>query len=76
MNVSLPESLKSFIDEQVAGRGYGASSEYIRDLVRADQDRQGLRRLLLEGASSPVVATADEAYFSGLRDRLRGAKAR
>ncbi|MCG5479428.1 MAG: type II toxin-antitoxin system ParD family antitoxin, partial [Ensifer alkalisoli] len=31
MNISLPDHLKSFVDEQVAGRGYGTSSEYIRE---------------------------------------------
>ncbi len=51
MNVSLPDSLKSFVDEQVARRGYATGSEYVRELIRIDQDRQRLRGLLLEGAS-------------------------
>jgi antitoxin ParD1/3/4 len=68
--------LKSFVDEQVAGRGYGTSSEYVRELIRADQDRQTLRKLLLDGAASPATAAADETYFSGLRDRIRPAKSR
>jgi antitoxin ParD1/3/4 len=76
MNISLPDSLKSFVDEQVAGRGYGTSSEYVRELIRADQDRQALRKLLLDGAASPATAAADETYFSGLRDRIRPAKSR
>jgi antitoxin ParD1/3/4 len=33
MNVSLPESLKSFMDERVTVRGYDTSSEYVRDLI-------------------------------------------
>lgn len=74
MNISLPESLKDFVDEQVADRGYGTSSEYVRALIRADQERQSLRKLLLEGAESPTVATVDEAYFRGLRKRARRAK--
>jgi antitoxin ParD1/3/4 len=74
MNISLPEALKSFVDEQVAGRGYGTSSEYVRELIRADQDRQRLRKLLLDGAASPATAAADEAYFAGLRSRVRRAK--
>ena len=44
MNVSLPASLKSFVDEQVTGRGYGTCSEYVRALIRQDHDRQHLRR--------------------------------
>jgi antitoxin ParD1/3/4 len=74
MNISLPDSLKSFVDEQVTGRGYGTSSEYVRELIRADQDRQRLRALLLDGAAAPVVATADDSYFNGLRKRVRRAK--
>lgn len=73
MNISLPDSLKSFVDEQVAGRGYGTSSEYVRELIRADRDRQRLRTLLLDGAASQVVATADDNYFNGLRERVRRA---
>jgi antitoxin ParD1/3/4 len=76
MNISLPENLKSFVDEQVAGGGYGTSSEYVRELIRKDQDREHLRRLLLDGASSPATTPADAAYFGGLRERarLRGEK--
>ena len=71
MNISLPETLKSFVDEQVAGRGYGTSSEYVRELIRKDQDRQRLRRLLLEGAESPSGPMADADYFDALRSRIR-----
>ena len=72
MNISLPDYLKSFVDEQVAGRDYGSSSEYIRELIRRDHDRLTLRRLLLDGASSAQTEPPDAAYFSGLRDRVRG----
>lgn len=71
MNISLPDSLKSFVDEQVASRGYGTSSEYVRELIRRDQDRMRLRSLLLEGASSAPTAAADGAYFDALRERVR-----
>lgn len=71
MNISLPDSLKSFVDEQVASRGYGTSSEYVRELIRKDQDRQQLRALLLEGGGSAPGAPADTAYFDALRERVR-----
>jgi antitoxin ParD1/3/4 len=71
MNISLPDSLKSFVDEQVATRGYGTSSEYLRELIRRDQDRARLRALLLEGATSPTGAPADKAYFDSLQARVR-----
>ena len=67
MNVSLSEALKDFVEDQVSARGYSTSSEYVRDLIRKDQDRQRLRALLLEGAASPQAVTADAGYFDTLR---------
>ncbi|WP_342593237.1 type II toxin-antitoxin system ParD family antitoxin [Ramlibacter agri] len=75
MNVSLPEGMKEFVDQQVAERGYGTSSEYIRDLIRREQDRLQLRNLILEGATAPRTGEADAVYFDGLRDRVRGKSA-
>jgi antitoxin ParD1/3/4 len=73
MNVSLPQALKSFVDEQVSERGYGTSSEYVRELIRKDQDRQRLRGLLLAGAASAPAAPVDVAFFDSLRLRVRQA---
>lgn len=73
MNISLPDTLKSFVDEQVSQRGYGTNSEYVRELIRRDQVRLQLRNLLLAGASSAPTAPVNEAYFKGLRERIRGA---
>ncbi|NDZ14889.1 hypothetical protein C7T35_04750 [Variovorax sp. WS11] len=73
MNVSLPEAMKSFVDEQVVERGYGTSSEYVRELIRKDQQRLQLRSLLLQGGLSAPAAAADDAYFDGLRKRVRDA---
>ena len=64
------QALKSFVDEQVNSRGYGTSSEYVRELIRKDQERLHLRGLLLAGASSKPAAPADGAYFKSLRDRV------
>ncbi|WP_324474871.1 MULTISPECIES: type II toxin-antitoxin system ParD family antitoxin [unclassified Novosphingobium] len=75
MNISLPEALKSFVDLQVDERGYGTSSEYVRELIRRDQDRQRLRALMLEGLETPGSTAADESYFAGLREKVRRAAA-
>lgn len=73
MNISLPEALKTFVDEQVKQRGYGTSSEYVRELIRRDQDRTHLRGLLLAGASSSPGEPADQAYFARLRTGIHDA---
>jgi antitoxin ParD1/3/4 len=71
MNISLPEGLKAFVDQRVAEGGYGTSSEYIRELLCKEQDRHRLRDLLLEGAGSPIVGEADDAFFAELRAGLQ-----
>jgi len=74
MNISLPDELRDLVEEQVK-RGYGTSSEYVRELIRRDQDRLSLRNLLLAGAASPPAPPADGTYFKGLRNRLRAERA-
>ena len=73
MNISLPQALESFVDDQISARGYSTSSEYVRELIRKDWDRQRLCGLLLEGAESPQAVTADADYFERLRGRVREA---
>lgn len=49
MNISLPESMRTFVDERL--EGYGSASEYVRELIRADQKRieqEKLEKLLLD----------------------------
>ena len=70
MNISLPDALKSFVDVQVAHRGYGTSSEYVRELIRKDQQAQQLRTLLLAGAQSPAQEAVTPAYFDALRQKV------
>ena len=73
MNISLPDALKDCVEEQVK-RGYGTSSEYVRELIREDRERLHLRELLLAGAASKAAAAADSAYFKRLRTRVRAAR--
>lgn len=70
MNISLPEALKDFVDNQVQQGSYGTSSEYVRELIRKEQERLQLRKILLDGADSDVVGEFDQAYFERLRSSL------
>ena len=69
MNISLPDTLKTFVDEQVSQRGYGTSSEYVRALIRKEQERQQLRCLLLAGAASESTQAVEAADFHTPRRR-------
>ncbi|MDH0895783.1 MULTISPECIES: type II toxin-antitoxin system ParD family antitoxin [unclassified Pseudomonas] len=74
MNISLPDALKAFVDDQVSLRDYSTSSEYVHELIHKDQDRQHLRGLLLAGAESAPAAPADGDYFESLRSKARKAR--
>jgi antitoxin ParD1/3/4 len=55
MSFALPESMREYIDARVSAGNYGNTSEYIRDLVRRDQEEQArkrLRDLIEEGLAS------------------------
>jgi len=57
MNISLPDSLREYVEGQVCEGGYSTASEYFRELVRADQKRKARERieeLLMEGLNSPA----------------------
>ncbi len=76
MNISLPAALRSFVERQVSARSYSSLSEYVRELIRKDRDRQRLHDLLLKGAASPPAVTADADYIGRLRDQVREANQR
>lgn len=69
MNISLPEELKEYVEQQTRA-GYSTPSEYVRELIREDQKRRARERLdalLLEGLDSgdPIAATPE--FWSALK---------
>jgi antitoxin ParD1/3/4 len=55
LTISLPESLKAFVDYQIKGKGFGNVSEYFRTLIRKAQEQEAdarLEALLIEGLDS------------------------
>jgi antitoxin ParD1/3/4 len=73
LNISLPEPLRAFVDEKVKTGGYGTASEYIRDLIRQDQDRvaeERLEALLIEGLDSGDPVEVTPGFWNQLRAEL------
>ena len=66
MNISLPQGLRDFVTERVKSGFYGNTSDYVRDLIKADKKRaaqEQLETLLLEGLNSgPASPMTDEDY--------------
>ena len=65
LNVSMPPALRQWIDARVAEGRYSSASDYVRDLVRRDQDAaiddaEWLRGLVAEGLASDVLPDRPE----------------
>ena len=73
LNISLPSSLKEFVETQVQESGFSTPSEYIRDLVRNDQKRRAeekLEALLLKGLNSGEPIEITPEYWEKKRTQL------
>ena len=71
MNVSLPDPMKHWVEQQAETGRFSNASDYVRDLIRRDQERadkqRELQRLITEGIDSGVSARSmDEILRSAL----------
>ena len=74
MNISLPDSLKAFVEAQIIGGGYSSASEYVCALIRADQKRKAeerLEALLLEGLNSGEPSAMTAADWQEIRREVK-----
>lgn len=71
MNISLPEGLRAHVEQKVKTGAYGTNSEYVKDLIRKDLEREQLRNLILEGLESPPASEVDEQFFDSLKDMVK-----
>lgn len=74
MNVSLPKALRTFVEERIAKSAYTSASEYVRELIRQDRDRQAaqerLEKLLLDGVASGPASEWTDDEWTALRRRV------
>lgn len=74
MNVSLPDQMKAWVEAQTRDGRYSNASDYVRDLIRRDQERRAaiaeLQQLVDEGVASGPAAPFDlETFLAGKRDQ-------
>ena len=75
MSFALPESLRNYIDDRVRSGNYGNTSEYIRELIRRDQQDEAIRRfrsLIAEGLESGEGRRLTDDVIDELRDQALG----
>lgn len=77
MNVSLPEPMKDWVEQQAASGRYSNASDYVRDLIRRDQERAeklgDLQRLLTEGLESGISDRSLAEVLEAARRQARAA---
>ena len=61
MNVSLPNAMKDWVEAQAQSGRYGNASDYVRDLIRHDQERKD--------KIAHMQTLVDEALESGISDK-------
>ena len=77
LNISLPDPLKSYVEDRVASGDFGTPSEFIRNLIRQDKElrRSRLESDLLDALQSNDLVIAPEelsgrSLVSVLREKL------
>ncbi len=75
MSFALPEALRSYVDQRVRSGQYGNTSEYLRELIRRDQEEQAkkrLRELIEEGLNSGSGRALTAKIAAQLKERALG----
>ena len=77
MNISLPDPMKSWVEDQAKSGRYANSSDYVRDLIRRDRARleaiAELQTAIDAGlASGPAAPLDRDAFKSQMRARYAG----
>ncbi len=73
MNVSLPDPMKEWVETQLQTGRYSNASDYVRDLIRHDQERNNriveMQRLVDEGLESGVSTRSMEEILDFARQK-------
>ncbi|ANL32351.1 MULTISPECIES: type II toxin-antitoxin system ParD family antitoxin [Rhizobium] len=78
MNVSLPDPMKDWVEAQTKTGRYANASDYVRDLIRKDQERNdkiaAMQRFVDEGLKSGVGSRSKDALFEAARARVESSR--
>lgn len=81
LNISLPESMRQFVEKKIRSEGYGTISEYVRELIRADQKAEDSRfdsliaQAFASGEPSPLTKEDINEARRIVRSRIEARKA-
>lgn len=76
MNVSLPDAMKLWVEEQAETGRYSNASDYVRDLIRRDQERADkiatMQRLIDEAEAGGVSTKSMSEILTAARQKAGG----
>lgn len=75
MSFALPEAMRSYVDQRVRSGQYGNTGEYLRELIRRDQEKEAskrLRELIKAGLDSGPGQALTPRHAAPLRKRALG----
>ena len=75
LNISMPPALEQWVDTRLAQGRYADAADYVRDLIRRDQEaaedgRQWVRDKIEEGFASGVIDAEPEDVLREIMARL------
>lgn len=73
LNISLSDTMREFIDQQLQAKGYSSADEYIVDLIRQEQEKEAqkqIEKLLLEGLNSGEPIEMTEEWWTNKRKEV------
>ncbi len=75
MNISVPDPMKDWVQSQVNTGSYANTSDYVRDLIRQDQENrnkiQALQNAITEGLESGVSKMSFDEIIEEARNSLK-----
>ncbi|MGR9086724.1 MAG: type II toxin-antitoxin system ParD family antitoxin [Gammaproteobacteria bacterium] len=78
MNISVPDPMKDWVLAQVETGAYANTSDYVRDLIRKDQERQtkiaALQKAITEGLESGISDKSFDEIIQSARQKMKAAE--
>jgi len=68
MNISLPEAMKAWVEKSARFGRYSNSSDYVRDLIRRDQDREAMIANMQEQVNEGINSGVGHHSMRELRE--------
>jgi antitoxin ParD1/3/4 len=74
MNISIPDPMKDWVQAQVETGAYANSSDYVRDLIRKDQEnrnKQAIQKAITEGLESGMSDKSFDEIIDAAKRKLQ-----